>query len=71
MIRLYHLLSTSRYVSCPLPMTIASATVVATLCYGRGNRYATVVAYALLRLWQRLSITLVNRNPGRLTIVTC
>ncbi|MBP3473083.1 MAG: hypothetical protein J6K41_12810 [Paraprevotella sp.] len=28
---------------------------MATLCYDRGNRYATVVAYALLRLWQTLS----------------
>ncbi|MBO5181190.1 MAG: hypothetical protein J6B92_04795 [Paraprevotella sp.] len=25
-----------------------------SLCYGRGNRYATVVAYALLQLWHML-----------------
>ncbi len=67
MIRLYHPLPASHHVHYPLTMTIASATVVATLCYGRGIRYATVVAYALLRLWQRLSTTLVNRNSERLT----
>ena len=58
MINLYHPLSTSRLVSCLPTMTIVIATVVATLCYGRGNRFATVVATVMLRLWHTLSATL-------------
>lgn len=39
-------------------MTIVIATVVATLCYGCGNRFATVVATVMLRLWHTLSAPL-------------
>ncbi|MBO5182424.1 MAG: hypothetical protein J6B92_11175 [Paraprevotella sp.] len=49
-----------------------SATVVATLCYGRGIRLATVVAYALLRSWHTpcYDCGIRYRHGTRITNVT-